>query len=1013
MKKFLTTIFISMLCLSGFASHYVTATGSNINCYGQCNGAANAFATGGVGPYGYSWTGPSGYTGSGSFISGLCAGTYVVTATDSSDMSTAFYTLIITEPSQIVSTTPGTLQTCLGSCVTVWCTASGGNPPYAYNWAPAVGLSCSTCPNPIACPTTSVTYTVTISDGNGCVASNIVSVMVNPLPTISLTPNPTSCTSCTGSIANSTTGAISYSWTGPSGYSSTNTNLTNLCAGTFTLNATSSAGCVATGTSTVGGGSSLTASISGTSATCNGLCNGSLTATASGGTPPYTYLWMPAGITTPTATNLCAGTYTVTVSDNVGCTFTAVGTVIQPAQIITNLSPMLATCGLCDGAINSSTTGGTAPYNYSWSPGAMTIPNPINLCAGTYILAVTDANGCTQTTSTVVSSAGGPAVTYNTTPSACSPCTGTVTLIQSGGTAPYLYDLNNGSAQQTSNVFNNVCSGAYVGMVTDANGCVGVATMFVPNAGISGLTITQNITQESGAGLADGSIDLTLTGSSGPYTFLWSNGATTEDIYSLSGGVYSLTITDAGGNCATYTYTVATTPNYGYITGVIYNDVNQNCVFDAGDSPLVNYWVSVTNGTNTYMGITNSAGVYSIWVPSGNYSVVPQTLTNLTSGCATSYNVTVTNGSTIGNNNFSYNVPAVYDVCVSTWSPGIVPGFNGTYYVYLSNYSTLPVSGSVCITLPSILTYLGATPAAASVSGSTVCWNYTNITAGMTVFTVNFNTPSSAVLGTPTIATVNATVTSGTDINPGCNTYVYTRLITGSFDPNDKTVSPSGIGATGDIQTSENEFSYLIRFQNTGTAPAVNVVISDTISNLLDVQSIEILNASHNYMVELLPNNLVRFKFDNIMLPDSTSNEPASHGHIQFKINTANAPIVGQVIENTGYIYFDFNEAVITNTAINTYVAPAGISDEFYVNGNISVSPNPFTDVTTFVINSTKTSETYSFELYDVLGKKINELKNISAKQFSINRNNLENGMYFYKIYSSGSTVGSGKVIVQ
>ncbi|TAJ72079.1 MAG: hypothetical protein EPO45_19915, partial [Sphingobium sp.] len=557
MKKFLTTIFVALISISAFSSgHVATAVGTNVTCNGMCNGSATAYASGGIGPYGYTWTGPSSYTATGQNISGLCAGVYVVTAIDSSDMSTALYTLNITEPSQLVSTSPGTMQTCFGSCVTLNVSATGGTPPYTYLWNPPTGLSSSTTPNPIACPTSNTTYMATITDANGCSTNNSVTVIVNPLPAISLTPNPTSCTSCTGSISNTTTGAMTYSWSGPAGYSSTNMNLTNLCAGTFTLNATSSNGCVATGTSTVGGGSSLSATISGSNATCNGICNGSLTATSSGGTPPYAYTWMPAGITTPTATNLCAGVYTVTVTDNAGCSFTAVGTVGQPAPISINLNPMIATCGLCDGAINTSVAGGATPYTFSWTPGAMPIQNPINLCAGAYTLNLTDANGCTQTANTIVSSAGGPAVTYNTTPSACSPCSGTVTLIQSGGTPPYLYDLSNGSPQQTSSTFNGVCSGSYVGTVTDASGCVGFATMFVPNMGMSGLTITQNITNESGTGLNDGSIDLTLTGGSGPFTFLWSNGATTEDIYSLTGGVYTVNITDAGGNCATYTYTV-------------------------------------------------------------------------------------------------------------------------------------------------------------------------------------------------------------------------------------------------------------------------------------------------------------------------------------------------------------------------------------------------------------------------------------------------------------------------
>jgi fructose 1,6-bisphosphatase len=126
-----------------------------------------------------------------------------------------------------------------------------------------------------------------------------------------------------------------------------------------------------------------------------------------------------------------------------------------------------------------------------------------------------------------------------------------------------------------------------------------------------------------------------------------------------------------------------------------------------------------------------------------------------------------------------------------------------------------------------------------------------------------------------------------------------------------------------------------------------------------------------------------------------------------------NVASVGQVIENTAYIYFDFNEPVITNTAMNTYVIPTTIAEEMNSNGLVSIYPNPFNTSTTFVINSDKTDAVYTFELYDVLGKKVNELTNITAKQFHLTRSGLENGMYFYKIYTSEKVIGNGKLIVK
>lgn len=1011
MKKITTTLFAVLFSIVAFATgHVATATKTDVTCNGQCNGSANGFATGGIGPYGYSWAGPSSYSASSQNISNLCAGTYTLTVIDSADMSSAIHTVVINQPNPIVITTNSPLQACIGSCATLIANTAGGTAPYAYMWLPN---SITTAFNSVCPVLSSATYTVVVTDVNGCTSTSTAILIADAGPSINISAINANCNNqCDGSIINNTIGAVTYIWDGPAGYTSSMQNPVNLCVGSYTLAATNASGCSSQGFININSSSTLSGSVVATNASCFGLCNGSLTAIPAGGTAPYTYNWM-VGATTSTITNLCAGTYTVQITDATGCFVNLTGTVNQPAQIAINPSAFPSSCGACDGAITINVTGGSAPFTYSWAPTLPSFPQHSNVCAGTYTVTVTDANACMQSAVVTVSNSSSMVLSQTTTPSSACACTGSATLVQTLGTPPFTYAID-GGASQTSNVFTGLCSGSHIGSVTDGNGCTVYSNFVIGTTSIPGLTVNPVIVHESGAGMSDGSINLTLNGTSGPYTFQWSNGAITEDIYSLAAGVYTVIITDDNGICSSFIYTVTTLPAYGFISGIIYNDANNNCVYDSGDAPLQNYSVTVTNGTNNYVGLTNNQGMYSVWVPSGNYTVTPTNSTNLSGTCTTSYSVNVTNGSTNPNNNFAYNVPAVYDVCVSAWSPGVVPGFTGQYQIYLSNYTGLPTSGTVCIDLPSIVTYSSSSPAGATVTGNTVCFNYTNLGGfSSQAFYVYFYTPVGTVLGTPTTAIVTATVTSGVDVNPGCNTYTYTRPVTGSFDPNDKTVSPSGLGATGDIQLSETEFNYLIRFQNTGNGPAVNIVVDDTISGLLDLQSLEVLNVSHDYVVQLLPNNLLRFRFDNIMLADSTTNEPASHGHIQFRINKLSTPIVGQVIENTAYIYFDFNEPVITNTAINTYVIPTSINDEMSENGLVKIYPNPFSDATTFIIHSDKTNETYTFELFDVLGKKVMEQMNITGKQFSINRSGLENGMYFYKIYTAESVVGVGKVIVK
>jgi uncharacterized repeat protein (TIGR01451 family) len=1091
MKKIFSTLFIVSFAIHVFASgHVATATQNNPTCNGLCDGSAFAMASGGVGPYGFTWTGPSSYTATGPNISGLCAGVYIVTAIDSSDMSTAMYTINLIQPSPLTVDAGGPGTVCSGSCVGMIANVTGGaGGPFTYLWNSATGLNSTTIPNPTACLASSTNYTVTVTDNNGCTGTATHFIIVNPtpvvtvnspticagqaavltasaspsggtyswapsgnttsvltispgttttytvtytfsgctatatgtvtvmpVPVVTLSPNPTVCGVCNGSITTSGSGVTNYAWAGPNGYSSSLQNPTGLCAGTFTLYASNGAGCNSTLTTNVANSSQVVATIGGITPASCGACDGGATVYVTGGNAPYTYLWSPGGGTSATATSLCAGTYTATVTDQNGCSFATTVAISNSSTLVATLSSTPTACGACNGSANVTASGGTPPYTYDWYPGTPTGDGTVSvsgLCVGTYTLIVSDAVGCNYAGSVQITNTNPVYVTGNATPSTCGACNGTVTAIATGGVTPYLYSLNNG-ASQTNGTFSGVCPGTYIETVTDVNGCSGIYTIIVSTSNSSNIAVTDITQNESGYGIHDGFINLTVSGSAPPFTFLWNNGATTEDIYSLSGGNYSVTVTDNNGECATYTYTISTTPSYGYITGYVYNDNNTNCLYATGDTPLSGYYVSATNGSNTYWGYTNNGGYYTISVPAGNYIVTSYNVANQESSCTNSYSVSVTGGSVSTNNNFSYVIPPVYDVCVYTWCNGIVPGFNGYYNVYLYNNGNQSASGVVYLVLPGLVDYAASSPTASNISGDTIFWNYSNLPGySSQFFAVVFNTPSTAILGTPTVAYVNATITNGTDINPACNSYTYTRIITGSFDPNEKTVSPSGANTSGDIPLTEDEFTYLIRFQNTGSGPAVNINVTDTLSSLLDPMSFKMLDASHNYVVEMLPGNVVKWHFDNIMLPDSSSDEAGSHGHVQFRINKLNSPVAGQTISNKADIYFDFNAPVITNTAINTYVLATNIEEQINENAMIKVYPNPFSESTTFVIQTDKLNETYSFELTDVLGKKVRSVNNISDKQFTVSRNGLQNGIYFYNITNSEGIVGIGKLIIK
>ncbi len=394
MKKIYSLFVALFFSASVFAAgHVVTITQTNVTCYGICDGSATASVSGGVGPFTYSWSPISATTAS---ISGLCPGTYVVTCTDNSDMSTANANVTITEP-PLLTVGLGGATICSGSCTTLSPLASGGTPPYTYSWTGGLFG-----PSPSACPATTTTYTVTVTDANGCVAMGSSTVTVNPIPVVTAN-SPTICAGLTATLTGG--GASTYLWS--TGAATATINVSPATTTSYTVTGTS-AGCTATAVSTVTVNPSPTITVPTPYDVCPGTCVG-LTATATGGSA---FVWTPAtGLSSTTIANpiSCPSTttsYTVTAMLS-GCTATATTTVIVNPSITTTTTSVNATgCVSCDGTATTSPAGGTMPYIYLWSdPMAQTTATATSLCAGTYSVTITDMAGCTTTDSTTIYSA--------------------------------------------------------------------------------------------------------------------------------------------------------------------------------------------------------------------------------------------------------------------------------------------------------------------------------------------------------------------------------------------------------------------------------------------------------------------------------------------------------------------------------------------------------------------------------------------------------------------------------
>lgn len=235
---------------------------------------------------------------------------------------------------------------------------------------------------------------------------------------------------------------------------------------------------------------------------------------------------------------------------------------------------------------------------------------------------------------------------------------------------------------------------------------------------------------------------------------------------------------------------------------------------------------------------------------------------------------------------------------------------------------------------------------------------------------------------------------------------------TSAFDPNDKQGFPTGYGNEHFIRPN-TDLEYKIRFQNTGTDTAFTVVILDTLSQFLDAASIRPGAASHAYDFDLLEGNILRFRFDNILLPDSNTNEVASHGFVQFRVAQQPDNPLGTVIPNAAAIYFDFNEPVITNETWHTlsedFLEVSAIEDPNQI-GPLQVYPNPATETVFFELPTVQAGR--RFEMTDLRGTPVCS-GDFSGKTFRLERGALPAGVYFFRIYTDNGAAVSGKIVVK
>jgi gliding motility-associated-like protein len=552
------------------------------------------------------WSGP-GMATNGTFTP-VTAGPGTHTITFTLSCGTAVTTEIIVSPCVALSVcveTNGNL------------TASNGVSPYS--WQNQITTQdCSACFFGCAFPpgcAVNVTSWATFATSNSIPAPTVFPVQVidnagtiflitslaslpacssNPCPTINVAISSQTDVGC-GSTNNGSATVSASGGTAPYQYLWTPGNLTgpiqsSLSVGTYTVSVIDAASCTGSTTVTIGQASTLNLTMSSTPSTC-GLDNGTASVAVSGGSGTYSYTWSPAGGTSSTTAAVAGGvTYTVNVTN--GSCSGSNSILVGASNAITAASSTVgANCGATDGSATVTPSGGTLPYSYLWSPIGGNAATANGLGSGPYSVLISDATGCSLTFPINIPAIGGPTVTISSiVGSTCGQNDGSATATVTGGTAPYLYSWS--PTGGNSAIANGISAGTYTVSVTDGAGCLVSETAIVP--GGAPIVISNTVTDED-CGQNNGQIALTVSGGVAPFSFSWTpTNQNAAVISNLSGGQYSVIVTDADGCIVNGSYTVD-------IIGTLPVSVN----------PL-----SATINEGESVQLTASGGTTYLWTPS-------------------------------------------------------------------------------------------------------------------------------------------------------------------------------------------------------------------------------------------------------------------------------------------------------------------------------------------------------------------------------------------------------------
>lgn len=684
---------------------------TGVSCPSDTDGSISVSATGGAGGYVFSIDTISNTTGS---FTGLGAGTYEVVVTDAWGCPNSIQVPVQAPAPLVLNEIIIDEISCNGNddgAVTVQVT--GGVYPYTFEWNGTQGDS-------ILSNATPGSQTVIVTDANGCSETASLNLTEPELLVLTTAADSANCFGASdGAVMVSIAGGTAtynVQWDAAAG-NAIDTTVTNLPAGTYTVQVSDLNGCQETASVSIGEPAQILTSIASQNPLCNGSADGTATVSVSGGIPNFTFQWSN-GDNGDTANALDAATYFVTVTDGNSCTTVDSISLTQPDQVAVSFQPQNVSCfSGADGSIVSQASGGTAPYSYLWSNGDTTA-SLTALAAGNYCLTVTGSNGCTTTLCQDISQPAELILTTAPTNAGCNGgSAGAIDLTVNGGSGSYTYLWNTGDMTQD---LSNLSAGNYAVTVTDGNGCTAQTSLNLNESDAIDIQVSQQDVKCKGN--TTGSIDITVSGGTGVYTYSWNgpNGFTSavQDPVGLAAGSYTVVVQDSDG-CNAVANAVLSEPATAVSASIA---PPQMICFNAGNGTATitatggagNYTYNWSNGQSTAIASNLTAGIYTVTVTDASgctdteqieimqQGALAVQLTQTTASCFNGTDGTATiqmitqGGSNVPVSNFTIN-----------WSAGgqSTPGISGlsggnTYTVTVTNNIGCSATSSITIGNP-------------------------------------------------------------------------------------------------------------------------------------------------------------------------------------------------------------------------------------------------------------------------------------------------------------------------